>query len=115
VAWLCGEEWELGRQVDALQEWLSASGRAMRAAEYVANIGFQWRRDAGTGDPVLEPSAMRIAADIGLSIYFSEYAGFSWAAIFWAQEELRTAIGRRLRASLMARYLCTTLENWKQT
>ena len=77
VAWLCGEEWELGPQVYALQEWLSASGRAMQPAEYVADIGFKWRRDGGSGGPVLEPPAMRIAADIGMSIYFSEYAGFS--------------------------------------
>ena len=77
LARLCDEVWELGPQVDALQEWLSESGRALPLVEYVANIYFKWRRDASSGGPVLEPSAMRIAADIGMSIYFSEFPGFS--------------------------------------
>ena len=77
VAWLCDEEWELSPQVYALQEWVNQWGRALPPAEYVADIGFCWRRDAASGGPVLEPSSMRIMAGIGMSIYFSEYPGFS--------------------------------------
>jgi hypothetical protein len=77
IAWLCDGEWELAPQIDALSLWLERNDVALPSAEYVADIGFCWRRDAGGGGGVLEPAAMRRMADLGMSLFLSEYAGFS--------------------------------------
>ena len=77
IAWLCDGEWELAPQIYALSLWLERSDMALPSAVYVADIGFCWRRDAASGGGVLEPTAMRRMADLGMSLFLSEYAGFS--------------------------------------
>lgn len=77
IASLCDGEWELAPQIEALSLWLEQTSVELPSAEYVADIGFCWRRDAATGGGVLEPAAMRRMADLGMSLYLSEYAGFS--------------------------------------
>ena len=76
IALLCDDEWELAPQIDALVHWLEQTGATLPPAENVADVGFCWRRDAG-GAAVIEPAAMRQMADLGMSLYLSEYAGFS--------------------------------------
>jgi hypothetical protein len=77
VAWLCDDEWLLGPQIDALTAWLANGSEALEPAEYVADVGFCWRRDASAGGPVLGPIAMRRMADLGMSVFFSEYGHFA--------------------------------------
>jgi len=77
IAWLCDVEWLLGPQIDAMSQWLADVGATLPTAEYVADVGFCWRRSANAGGPVLEPSTMRRMADIGMSLFLSEYSGFA--------------------------------------
>ena len=77
IARLCDDEYLLWAQMDALAEWLGQSGAELPPAEYVANIAFCWRRNAATGGPVISAATMRRMADIGMSLYLSEYPGFA--------------------------------------
>ena len=77
IAWLCDGEWLLCPQIEALSAWLEQTGAALPAAQYVADVGFQWRHNASAGGPRLEPPAMRRMADIGMSLFLSEYPGFA--------------------------------------
>jgi hypothetical protein len=77
IAWLCDDEWLLRPQIEALSAWLEQSGASLPPDEYVADVGFCWRRDACGGGPVLDPSAMRRMAEIGMSLYLSEYGSFA--------------------------------------
>jgi hypothetical protein len=73
IAWLCDDEWEIAPQIEALSAWLAESSSMLRPGEYVADVGFGWRRKASAGGPVLEPIAMRRMAELGMSLYLSEY------------------------------------------
>jgi hypothetical protein len=77
VAWLCDGEWRLAPQSEALSEWLQVEGAKLKPDRYVANIGFSWRRDACSGGPAFAPTTLRRLADLGMSLYISEYAGFT--------------------------------------
>jgi hypothetical protein len=77
IAWLCDGEWELTAQIDALSKWLEQASLEVPPDTYVADVGFCWRRDAALGGPVLEPAVMRRMADLGMSLFLSEYAGFA--------------------------------------
>ena len=77
VARLCADEWRLTPQSEALTSWLRTEGLNLTPAEYVANIGFSWRRDACSGGPTFEPDTLRQMADLGMSLFISEYAGFA--------------------------------------
>ena len=77
IAWLCDGEWLLWAQIEALSTWLAESSSTLQPGEYVADIGFGWRRDASAGGPVLEPAAMRRMAELGMSLYLSEYGYFT--------------------------------------
>ena len=77
VAWLCDNEWRLTPQSEALTEWLRTDGSKLRPARYVANIGFSWRRDAMSGGPAFSPETLRQMADLGMSLFISEYQGFA--------------------------------------
>lgn len=45
----------------------------MPKRSYVADIGFDIRKDAAGGGAVMCSESMRIMGDIGMEIYFSEY------------------------------------------
>jgi hypothetical protein len=77
VAWLCHDEWRLTPQSEALTAWLQAEGVKLAPARYVANIGFSWRRDALSGGPAFSPETLRQMADLGMSLFISEYQGFA--------------------------------------
>ena len=57
--------------------WLEQTGARLPAAQYVADVGFCWRRNANAGGPVLEPKTMRRMAELGMSLLLSEYSGFA--------------------------------------
>jgi len=77
IAWLCDNEWSLPPQIDTLCAWLKEIESTLSPAEYVADVGFGWRRDARSGGPVLEPADMARMVALGMSLFLSEYGGFS--------------------------------------
>jgi hypothetical protein len=77
VAWLCDDEWKLTPQSEALTAWLNGDGAKLEPGRYVANIGFHWRRDALSGGPAFSPETLRQMADLGMSLFISEYQGFA--------------------------------------
>ena len=77
IAWLCDDEWLLGVQVDELIRWMGEVGSKLPPDEYVADIGFCWRKSAMSGGPVIEAPVLQQMGEIGLSLYFSEYPGFA--------------------------------------
>ena len=87
IAWLCDGEWTLTPQSEALAAWLRAEGSGLEPARYVADIGFSWRRDACAGGPAFSPETLRIMADLGMSLFISEYAGFADEAVESASSE----------------------------
>ena len=77
VAWLCDDEWRLTPQSEALAEWLCTDEAKLPPGDYVADIGFQWRRDASAGGPALAPDTLRRLADLNMQLNISEYPGFA--------------------------------------
>lgn len=73
INWLCDESWELPYQMYKLQNWLDEKGRYLVPANYVADIGFDIRKNATGGGAVLDIKAMEIMVKIGMRVYFSEY------------------------------------------
>jgi hypothetical protein len=73
VAWLCGHNWRLPDQAEALEEWLTKHRATLKPDCYVADIGFSPRADASGGGAAISPEMMRAMADLGISLYLSEY------------------------------------------
>lgn len=76
IAWLCDDEWTLPAQVAALESWLKKK-KKMKAGAYIADIGFQARKDAGGGGCAFTPAMMQKMADFGITLFLSEYPGFA--------------------------------------
>jgi hypothetical protein len=74
VAWLCDDDWDLPRQVDALRKWLAESAPAPGTGPYIADLGFSVRADATAGGSALSPEMMRHMADLGITLFLSEYS-----------------------------------------
>ncbi len=70
---LCEEIWDLPTQIDALETWLDKKGKDLEPNEYVADIGFDIRKDASGGGGVLNSKSMEIMGRIKMDVYFSEY------------------------------------------
>jgi len=87
IAWLGDDEWLLRPQIEALSAWLDQAARTLPPAEYVADVGFCWRRDARAGGPVLGPSTMQHIVRLGMSLYLSEYPCFAGEPEASASEE----------------------------
>ena len=73
VGWLCEEIWDLPTQIDALETWLDKKGKDLKPNKYIADIGFNIRKDASGGGGVLNSKSMEIMGRIKMDIYFSEY------------------------------------------
>jgi hypothetical protein len=71
--WLCDEYWDLPTQIDALETWLINKGQSLEPGKYVADIGFDIRKDATGGGGVLNSESMAIMGKIGMDLYFSGY------------------------------------------
>ena len=69
------DDWDLPTQLGKLENWVRANQHTLTSGPYVADIGFMIRDDAGGGGAEFSHEAMRIMAEVKLSIYFSEYAG----------------------------------------
>lgn len=77
IANLCDGDWDLSSQIYTLSLWLDANQDSLVPAEYVADVGFCWRRDARGGGASLDPATMKQMADLGVSLFLSEYPGFT--------------------------------------
>ena len=73
LAWLCDEVWDLPTQIATLETWLLDKGKTLEPNKYVADIGFDIRKDSTGGGAVLNSKSMKIMGAIGMDIYFSEY------------------------------------------
>lgn len=73
IEYLCEGIWDLPNQIDSLEKWLSTKGTLLPKGSYVADIGFDIRKDAAGGGAVLSSESMKIMGDIGMDVYFSEY------------------------------------------
>ena len=74
VAWLGDDDWGLASQINALEEWLARSAPAVDSGRYVADIGFSVRTDATGGGAAVSPEMMRRMADLGITLFLSEYS-----------------------------------------
>ena len=72
---ICKGEWEMPKQVEALEAWLKENSTKLPKGNYVADIGFSPREGALGGGAILSPESMGIMATIGMSLYLSEYPG----------------------------------------
>ena len=77
VDFLCRDEWNLPIQVDELQKWVRNSVNIIEHGNYIADIGFCWRRNSSGGGPVIDYEFMKDLLNIGVSLHLSEYPGFS--------------------------------------
>jgi len=73
IDYLCEDIWDLPSQIKSLEEWLKTKGILLPKDSYVADIGFDIRKDAAGGGAVLNSESMKIMGKIGMDIYFSEY------------------------------------------
>ena len=77
VAWLCDNNWRLPDQTEALEAWLSEHLATLKPGRYIADIGFTPREDALGGGAAISPEMMRTMADLGISLFLSEYPSSS--------------------------------------
>jgi hypothetical protein len=75
LAYLCDSNWRLPDQVEALEIWLKENKSRIKSGQYVADIGFTLREDASGGGAAITPEMMRMMADLGMSLFLSEYPG----------------------------------------
>ena len=73
IAWLCDDDWQLPTQVSALEAWLAQNSATFSNGRYIADIGFSVRSDATGGGAALSPQMMRVMADLGITLFLSEY------------------------------------------
>jgi hypothetical protein len=77
LACLGDSEWCLPSQIELLESWIFANAQELPTGEYVADVGFCWRRDAAGGGSSLSTELMRRMSASGFSLYLSEYPGFA--------------------------------------
>lgn len=73
LAWLCDNDWKLPSQIDGLEKWLVENQSKIVKGDYVADIGFDIRKDALGGGGIISLEMMRILLNLGMEIYLSEY------------------------------------------
>jgi hypothetical protein len=73
IVCLCEGCWTLAEQGEILVAWLTENSSELPSGDYVADIGFIPRKSAMGGGASLPPTALRRMADLGMSLYLSEY------------------------------------------
>ena len=73
IAWLGDDVWDLPSQIPLLEDWLKKHETLIPPGEYVADVGFQVRKDASAGGSVVTKEMMRIMSFLGIELYLSEY------------------------------------------
>ena len=75
IDFLCEDKWDLPSQLDALEDWLKIKGKLIEKGNYVADIGFEMRKNAFGGGGSIDSESMKIMGEIGMNIHLSEYPG----------------------------------------
>ena len=75
VAWLADEDWKLPSQINELEKWLIQNENNIPSGHFVADVGFDIRKDASGGGAVLSIKAMSIMVNSEIALYLSEYPG----------------------------------------
>lgn len=70
---ICADDWELPKQVYALELWLNENCKKLKPSQYIADIGYSVRSDASGGGAVVTTRAMKQMVSIGMELYLSEY------------------------------------------
>lgn len=78
IAWLCEDNWRLPDQVSVLEAWLNKNKTTMKNGRYIADIGFSVREDARGGGAAVSPEMMGTMAELGISLFLSEYPSIDW-------------------------------------
>ena len=73
IAWLCNGNWELASQINELENWLKENGINLPHKSYIADVGFEVRKNASGGGATLNSESLQIMGEIGMSLYLSEY------------------------------------------
>lgn len=73
IAWLCDDNWDISFQISELEKWLIENENLIEPAGYVADVGFEVRKEATGGGAVVSVVMMRIMADLGMELFLSEY------------------------------------------
>jgi hypothetical protein len=77
VASPADDDWSLSSQIVLLESWVETNAHKLPSGEYVADIGFCWRKDAAGGGAALDRGFLKKLADSGFSLFLSEYPGFA--------------------------------------
>jgi hypothetical protein len=73
IAVISDTDWDLPTQIDELEKWLNKKGKNLQKGKYIADIGFDIRKDASGGGAVISSNMIKILSKIGMEIYLSEY------------------------------------------
>ena len=73
IAILCDDIWDLPNQIDTLEKWLNKEGKTLTKGKYIADVGFDIRKEANGGGAVINLKMIKMLAKFGMEIYLSEY------------------------------------------
>ena len=73
IAKISDDIWDLPSQIEALEKWLNSHSENLVKGKYVADIGFDIRKDANGGGAVINSKMISVLNQIGMEIYLSEY------------------------------------------
>lgn len=73
IDWLCDDIWDLPTQIETLQTWIKDNKEKLTPDKYVADIGFDIRKNAAGGGAALDSETMKIMGDLGIDLFLSEY------------------------------------------
>ena len=73
IALISENNWDLPNQIDDFEKWLFSIGKNLPKGKYVADIGFDIRKEANGGGAIINLKMIKILAEIGMEVYLSEY------------------------------------------
>ena len=77
IEYLCEDIWDLPTQISELEKWLAEKGKELPMGKYVADIGFDIRKNASGGGGIINTKMINIMSGIGIEVYLSEYPGLN--------------------------------------
>jgi len=76
IGHLCEDEWEIPKQITALEDWLNQNMGKIQKGHYVADLGYSPREGALGGGVALSTETMEMMVSIGMELFLSEYPPF---------------------------------------
>jgi len=73
IDYICDGNWELPKQIDIFESWLKENENKFPKSNYVADVGFEIRKDACGGGAVLSTKSMSIMVNLNMELFLSEY------------------------------------------